>query len=1700
MLRSADALRSWADDAADDEDLAGIVLTSADATGLSALYERVRDTGFTADEIARFHAVGYTDADIAAIRTHASVGIDDIQTDTTYADSLRQVADDLESQVDAVADFASEMYAVAGRIEAAGGGAGQAPVASFTAVPTSGFAPLDVTFTDTSTDADNDALTASWDFGDGSTGTGSPVHHVYSAGIYAPTLTVSDGTLSDSASTTINAIAVGPNHDPTVVDDSASTAINTPVSLQVLNNDYDVDGQPLTVSDSTTPSHGTVTCSAGGDCLYSPALDYTGPDAFEYDASDGVGGSATATVTITVTPGVEDNEPPVAVDDDLTVVVNKSATAYTLQNDSDPDFDGLSVTLKTQAIHGIATCPTYGYCLYTPTADYTGPDSFEYTLADGRGGIDVGTVHVTVEPNHDPVAVDDVLTTRENAPGVRNVDVLTNDSDVDGDPLGVTSSTAAAHGTATCGSASCSYKPVADYTGTDAFDYTISDGVGGTATATVTVTVTPNQPPIATDDTAQTPKGQPLGITPLGNDSDPDLDQITMTDHTTPAHGDLDCTTSCTYTPDVGFVGDDGFDYTITDGTDTDVGHVTITVTPPCFPARCIDNGTVLLAVNPEAHLNAYDGTGSPAGPGSVGLDFIPTNNDSTAPGCLCEGWGAADAGSGVTGYANIASDSGVHNLHLESFNSTSSTAISVVTIDDTLRVTHDFHPSTKTPNLYEVTVTIENISGHALDDIRYRRVMDWDIEPTAFSEYVTIQGGNASALLFDSDNGFETANPLGSRTDYGSTGDFTDAGPADHGALFDFGFGALADGASTTFNIFYGGAASEAEAEEAINAVGAEVFSIGEPSTADGPTLGTPNTFIFAFGSVGGDPIFSPIAVDDTLTTPAGTPGNVDVLVNDTDPDDDPLTVTTLAPTAAHGTVACTAAGICTYTPAAGYSGPDSFDYDISDGNGGSDTGTVAVTVQGGNHPPVGTVDTYSGPQDVAIVVPALTGVLANDTDADGDSLTAAKFGDPSHGSVTLAADGSFTYTPVAGYVGPDAFTYKVSDGTATSLPITVSLTITHVNHAPVGVVDSYTGPQDANLVVAAPGVLTNDTDADGDSLTAAKFGDPSHGSVTVNANGSFTYVPNAGYVGPDAFTYKVSDGTATSAATTVSLTITHVNHTPTIADVTNMTIPEMVLFSLTLAGNDSDGDTLTYSAPTKPTGLAVDPASGALTWTPTEAQGPGTYPVTVRVTDPDGRFAEDSFDIAVTEVNRMPALAAIADVTVYPGDLVSLTASGTDPDLPANTLTYGLVSGPSGASVGSTSGAFAWTASSTLGDYAVTIGVGDGAGGSAQRTFTIHVVRDTTTLTLGGDTSGQYSDRATITATLKVGTTGVGGASVSIGLGAATQTVTTNASGVASATFTIPGPAGSLATSASFAGTTSRTPATASGTFAVGREDASIVYAGDTIGLASATLHLSATFTDSAATGYAGPGKETGSGATIGDITKARIAFEVYAAASCLTGSPITTLSAFVTDTGAAGDGVGSATVDWSSSAEGSFCVVVSLVGPTGTGANGFYAAPPAEPAGLAVFIDTTGKVTGGGWVPLDDGRANFGFNAKSDGSKVKGNLVFIERTTYRGKKAMLIVKSNALDAMRTSGTAFPITATLNGKGSYKYISSVDGSTLAESGNATFTATVVDTGVKGSSPGDSFAIRVLDKSGVVLVDLARTVLGGGNVVAHVK
>jgi len=190
------------------------------------------------------------------------------------------------------------------------------------------------------------------------------------------------------------------------------------------------------------------------------------------------------------------------------------------------------------------------------------------------------------------------------------------------------------------------------------------------------------------------------------------------------------------------------------------------------------------------------------------------------------------------------------------------------------------------------------------------------------------------------------------------------------------------------------------------------------------------------------------------------------------------------------------------------------------------------------GNTVPTAADDAYAATEDTPLAV-AAPGVLANDTDPENDPLSAVLVAAPGHGSVTLNANGSFTYTPAANYHGLDTFTYKASDGWADSNTATVAINVGSVNDPPIASSDHYSTNQNQTLNVAAPGVLGNDTDADGDSLMAILATGPSHGSVTLNANGSFTYTPTTGYTGSDFFTYEAYDGTTLSNETTVTITV---------------------------------------------------------------------------------------------------------------------------------------------------------------------------------------------------------------------------------------------------------------------------------------------------------------------------------------------------------------------------------------------------------------------------------------------------------------------------------------------------------------------------------------------------------------------------------
>ena len=283
-----------------------------------------------------------------------------------------------------------------------------------------------------------------------------------------------------------------------------------------------------------------------------------------------------------------------------------------------------------------------------------------------------------------------------------------------------------------------------------------------------------------------------------------------------------------------------------------------------------------------------------------------------------------------------------------------------------------------------------------------------------------------------------------------------------------------------------------------------------------------------------------------------------------------------------------------------------------------------MTITVTAVNDAPAAADDAYSTAEDTALTV-AAPGVLGNDSDPEGNPLSAAVGSGPSHGTLTLNANGGFTYTPAADFNGSDTFTYKASDGSAQSNLATVTITVTPVSDPPTATNDTYSTAEDTPHTVPTPGVLANDTDPDSSTLTAAVVTGPGHGTLTLNANGAFTYTPAANYNGPDTFTYRASDGSLTSDPATVTITVTPVNDAPTLAVAPGGTCGSNDRSgTINLTVGDVDGGTLTLSATSSnttlvPNGNVVFDGSGSTrTMTATTvAGGTGTATLTIKVSD---------------------------------------------------------------------------------------------------------------------------------------------------------------------------------------------------------------------------------------------------------------------------------------------------------------------------------------------------------------------------------------------------------------------------------------------------------------------------------------------------
>ena len=427
------------------------------------------------------------------------------------------------------------------------------------------------------------------------------------------------------------------------------------------------------------------------------------------------------------------------------------------------------------------------------------------------------------------------------------------------------------------------------------------------------------------------------------------------------------------------------------------------------------------------------------------------------------------------------------------------------------------------------------------------------------------------------------------------------------------------------------------------------------------------------------------PVALDDSHTTDEDgalmveAPG---ILGNDTDADGDPV-VAVLVEEPSNGVLSLEPDGSFTYTPHLNFYGADSFSYQAFDGNAHSGNATVSITVNPVNDAPVAAADSFNVDEDGTLAEPG-PGVLDNDADVEGDTLSVALVSDVSHGTLTLGSDGSFTYAPSPDFHGIDSFTYHAFDGTDYSSPATVSLNVLPVNDAPVAVNDSYSVDEDATLTIAAPGVLANDSDIDGDPLAAILISGPAHGTLSPNGDGSFVYSPEADYHGSDSFAYRAYDGALHSETAIVSIEVSAANDAPVARGRSYVTTTSNTLEipSPGVLENDSDidGDSLTavLESGVSHGSLVLNP-NGSFTYTP-ENGFTGIDSFSYRAFD--GSLYSDPATVTLTVNWSNAAPVAADDAYTTDEDIVLLVSKpgvlGNDVDPDENVLTAVLVSGP--------------------------------------------------------------------------------------------------------------------------------------------------------------------------------------------------------------------------------------------------------------------------------------------------------------------------------------------------------------------------------------------------------------------------------------
>jgi hypothetical protein len=989
--------------------------------------------------------------------------------------------------------------------------------------------------------------------------------------------------------------------DPTATADTKTVAAGTPTTFTDLaGNDVGTDVTITGVGQGS--AGGTVELGRDGSVTYTSRDDFSGTETFSYTAKDASGRTSTATVTVTVTPQ--------ARDDRATATPGSATTLRDLRgNDLGRDLTVTGVTQGTAG--GAVRLEADGTVTYAPADRFSGSETFDYTVTDPAGQRSTATVTMTVAPT----AVDDTRTVTTGA-ATTLADLLANDR---GSDLAVTAVTPGRTGdvaVALDATGAVVVTPASGFSGVDRFDYTVTDPAGQRSTATVTLTVAPTAAPDAYEVPAETATTL---VALTANDRGRGLVVTAVTPGDHGGSTSVDQRGRVTHTGAAGFSGTEAFGYTVTDASGQTVSSV------------------VTVTIRPTA---ADDSRSTPADTALALTDLVANDHGTalvvTAVGSTTAGGAASVDRAGHVAYAPAPGFSGTDSFGYTATDAAGRTADAIVTVTVVPTAVADVR-STPAETALTIGDLLANDHGK---DLRIASVTVGD------------RGGSArladdGRVVYTPADGFSGVETFGYTVvdSAGQRSSSTVAVTVTPTAAPDAR--RTVAGQQTVFSMM-----------SDVRGRGMRLLSVSAPahgratSTADGwvtyvPAAGMSgvDSFTYRVADDSGQEREStvtvtvvPVAVVDAFSTPTGTPLTLRAAQLTGNDRGARLAVTRVG-TPSSGTATLLPDGSVRFVPAPGTSGAATFDYTVTDAEGLTADSVVTVLVGPTAAPDAATV-AAGGRLEVA----AAQGVLANDA---GTGLTARVDVEPAHGTLALAADGSYTYEPAAGWSGTDTFTYTATDdgGSVTTGLVTVTVT-------PTAVADRAHVAAGTTLTVAAPAVLGNDLGRD---LVVVGHAAAAHGALSIGSDGAVVYTPVAGWSGSDVVTYDVVDAEGLPASSTLTIVTD-----PVAVDDTARTVAGRALRVPAAEGllvNDR-GTGLVASIGSPPAhGTATVAADGSWTYKPAEGFT-GTDSFTYLVTSVDGATSRATVGIDV----RSAAVAADDTQLAMPGHPVTIDPVAND------------------------------------------------------------------------------------------------------------------------------------------------------------------------------------------------------------------------------------------------------------------------------------------------------------------------------------------------------------------------------------------------------------------------------------------------------